>query len=70
MGRHLGQLVRVNICLPGDRFKNTYELLNLKALTFSSLNKIHIFQYMGEIFCVEFQILPYFTHTLKDVLFI
>ena len=37
------------------RFKNTYELLNLRALKFSHVNKIHIFQYMGKIFCVEFQ---------------
>ena len=40
----------------GGRFKNTYELLNLRALKFSYVNKIHIFQCMGKIFCVEFQI--------------
>ena len=55
----------------GGRFKNTYELLNLRALTFSPMNKIHIFQCMGKIFCVEFQRYTlkfhtkYFTHTLK-----
>ena len=63
------------IC-PGGRFKNTYELLNLRALKFSKLHKNHIFQCMGKIFCVEFQRVPlkfhtkYLTHTLKDVDFI
>ena len=42
----------------GGRFKNTYELLNLRALKFSPVNKIHIFQCMGKIFCVEFQRYP------------
>ena len=57
------------------RFKNTYELLNLRALKFSHLNKIHIFQCMGKIFCVEFQRYPlkfhtkYLTHTLKNMIF-
>ena len=60
---------------PGGRFKNTYELLNLRALKFSPVNKIHIFQCMGMIFCVEFQRYPlkfhskYLTHSLKDVTF-
>ena len=39
----------------GGHFKNIYELLNLRALKFSPVNKIHIFQYMGKLFCVEFQ---------------
>ena len=62
--------------IPGGRFKNTYELLNLRALKFSHVNKIHIFQCMGKIFCVEFQRYPlkfhtkYLAHTLKDLLFI
>ena len=61
---------------PGERFKNTYELLNLRALKISKLHKNHIFQCMGKIFCVEFQRVPlkfhtkYLTHTLKDVDFI
>ena len=61
--------------IPGGRFKNTYELLNLRALKFSYVNKIHIFQCMGKIFCVEFQRYPlkfhtkYLTHTLKDMIF-
>ena len=52
----------------GGRFKNT--------LNFSVVNKIHIFQCMGKIFCVEFQRVPlkfhtkYLTHTLKDMIFI
>ena len=60
----------------GGRFKNTYELLNLSALKFSHVNKIHIFQCMGKIYCVEFQRYPlkfhtkYLTHTLKDMIFI
>ena len=59
----------------GGRFKNTYELLNLRALKFSYVNKIRIFQCMGKIFCVEFQRYPlkfhtkYLTHTLKDMIF-
>ena len=59
----------------GGRFKNTYELLNQRALKFSYVNKIHIFQRMGKIFCVEFQRYPlkfhtkYLTHTLKDMIF-
>ena len=40
-------------------FKNTYELLNLRALKFSLVNKIYIFQCMGKIFCVEFQRYPH-----------
>ena len=62
--------------LPGGRFKNTYELLNLRALKFSYVNKIHIFQCTGKIFCVEFQRYPLkfhtknLTHTLKDMIFI
>ena len=60
----------------GGRFKNTFELLNIRALKFSVVNKIHIFQCMGKIFCVEFQRYPlkfhtkYLTRTLKDVDFI
>ena len=61
---------------PGGRFKNPFELLNIRALKFSVVNKIHIFQCMGKIFCVEFQRVPlkfhtkYLTHTLKDMIFI
>ena len=60
----------------GGRFKNAYELLNLRALKISMLYKNHNFQCMGKIFCVEFQRVPlkfhtkYLTHTLKDVDFI
>ena len=68
----------INVCFisSGGRFKNTYELLNLRALKISKLHKNHIFQCMGKIFCVEFQRVPlkfhtkYLTHTLKDVDFI
>ena len=64
-----------DINTPGGRFKNTYELLNQRALKFSYVNKIHIFQCMGKIFCVEFQRYPlkfhtkYLTHALKDMIF-
>ena len=43
----------------GGRFKNTYELLNLRALKISKLHKNDIFQCMGKIFCVEFQRVPF-----------
>ena len=62
--------------LPGERFKNAYELLNLRALKIPMLYKNRIFQCMGKIFCVEFQRVPLkfhtknLTHTLKDVNFI
>ena len=49
--------------LQGGRFKNTYELLNLRALKFSPVNKIHMFQCTGKIFCVEFQRYPLKLHT-------
>ena len=60
----------------GGRFKNAYELLNLRALKIPMLYKNRIFQCMGKIFCVEFQRVPlkfhtkYLAHTLKDVDFI
>ena len=38
----------------GGHFKNTYELLNQRALKISMLYKNRIFQCMGKIFCVEF----------------
>ena len=40
------------------RFKNVYELLNLRALKISMLYKTRIFQCMGKKFCVEFQRVP------------
>ena len=43
---------------PVCHFKNTYELLNLRALKCSPVNKIFILQCMGKIFCVEFQRYP------------
>ena len=42
----------------GGHFKNTYELLNLRALKFLPVNKIYDFQCMGGIFCMEFQWYP------------
>ena len=61
---------------PGGHFKNAYGLLNPRTLKFSYLNKIHIFQCLGKIFCVEFQRVPlkfhskYLTHTLRDTIYI
>ena len=60
-------------CRTWGHFKNVYELINLGALKSSLLNKQHIFQCMGKIFCVEFQRVPkfhtkYLTHTLKDMI--
>ena len=61
---------------PGGRFKNAYELLNLRALKISTLYKNGMFRCTGKIFCVEFLRYPlkfhtkYLTHTLKDVYFI
>ena len=52
------------------------ELVYLRTLKFSLINKLHIFQCMGKIFCVEFQREPlkfhiqYLTQTLKDTIFI
>ena len=62
--------------LQGRGFKNMYGLLNLRACKFSFINKLHIFQCIGKIFCVEFQMFhlkfrkKYHTHTLKEAMFI
>ena len=45
------------------RLKNNDELLNLRALKFSPVNKSHIFQCMGKIFHTK-----YLTHSLKDTI--
>ena len=72
----VGYCLVLSLVGPGGRFKKAYGLLNLRALKFSPLNKIHIFQCMGTIFCVEFQRYPlkfhtkYLTHTLKGTIFI
>ena len=52
------------IRLPGGHFKKAYELLNLRAVKFSPVNKMHIFQCMGKIF------LKYLTRTLKETIVI
>ena len=49
----------------GRRFKNAYELLNLRTHQISMLYKNHIFQCMGNIFCMEFK--KYLSDTLKDM---
>ena len=45
------QMARQMLCF-WPHIKNTNELLNLRALQFSPVNKIYIFQCMGQIFCV------------------
>ena len=58
------------------RFKNSYELLNLRVLKNLTVHSTRIFRCIGKIFCVEFQRYPlkfhtkYLTHTLKDMYFI
>ena len=47
----------IRICVLGG-FQKANELLNIRALNFSQLNKMHIFQCLGKIFCVEFQRVP------------
>ena len=65
-----------DLAWPKGLFKNTYELLNLRALKIACLNEIHIFQCKGKTFCAEFQRFPlkfhtkYLTHILKDTIFI
>ena len=61
---------------PGGHFKNTYDLLNPRALKISMLYKNCTFQCMCKIFGVEFHRFPlkfhtkYFTQTLKtNILF-
>ena len=67
---------RCGITLSGGRFKNADELLNLRALKFSPVNKMYIFQCMGKIFWCEFQRVPmkyhnkYLTHVLKYAIFL
>ena len=42
--------LRIFVVVPGDSVKNANELLNLRAGNFSTGNKIHIFQCMGQIY--------------------
>ena len=42
----------------GGHFKNSYELFNQRALKISTWYENHIFQCMGNIFCVEFHRYP------------
>ena len=58
---------------PLGHFKKIYELLNLRDLIVAQLYENRIFQWMGKIFCVEFQRYPlkyhtkYLTHPLKEM---
>ena len=71
MTKELFQVTRAQ-----GRFKKAYELLNLRAPKWSPMDKIHIFQYMSKIFCVELKKLPlkfhtkYLAHTMKGAIFI
>ena len=70
------KLTSVKNCNIREPFENVYELLNLRALKFSPVDKIHIFQCMGKIFRMKFQRVPikfhtkYLTHILKGAIFI
>ena len=56
---------------PEHHFRGAYIFLNLYTFQYSPYNKIHIFECMGKILCVEFQREPlkflskYLTHTFK-----
>ena len=66
------KILYIFIEIPFDYVPGAYELVNLEVLKFSTLY-IFFFQYMGKIFCVEFQryhlnfLTKYLTHTLNDV---
>ena len=47
----------------GRTLQNVGEFISLGALTYSLLNKLHIYQCMDKIFCVEFQRVPLKFHT-------
>ena len=57
-------------------FKNVYEIVNTRVPKISHTNKLHVFQCMGGIFCVEFLRVPlkfrtkYIIHTIKEAIFI
>ena len=55
----------VELSLIRGVFQKAYKLLNLRALKFSPTNKVHIFQCMGKLFCVEFQRTPLKFQRLK-----
>ena len=48
-----------------ERFKNVYELLNVRSLKFLTLYYIIIFLCMCKLFCVEFQIFPLKFHHIS-----
>ena len=60
----------------GGGSKYSYVFVNLGALKSSLRSKLHSFQCVGKLFCVEFQRIPlkfhtkYLAHTLKDTIFI
>ena len=76
LDRHDSLYIEMGPRCPGGHFRNAYKLLNLRALKISVMYKNCIFQCMGKIFCVEFQMCPlkfhakFLTHTLKDVYFV
>ena len=43
-----------------DNVNMICDLLNIRAFKRSQLNKIHMFEYMDKIFCVEFQMVHNF----------
>ena len=70
------QWLAISVKDQGTCFENVYKLLILRDLKFSLLNKMHTFQCIGKIFCVEFQRYPlkfrtkYLPHIMEDMIFI
>ena len=58
VGQHASRCKKGITVHTGRHFKNTYELVNLRARKFSILNKNHIFQCMGKISCVQLERYP------------
>ena len=67
-------LLLQDLKLAWEHLKNAQELVSLRVLKFSLLNKVHIIQCMGKIHCLKVQRIPlkfytkYLTHTLKDMI--
>ena len=51
-----GARISIFVILTGYHFKDAYKALNVRDLKLSMLCQIHIFQWVGRLVCVEFQI--------------
>ena len=54
----------------GGHFKNAYGLSNPRAFKIKLQYEIHIFEYMGMIFCMEFKRVPWKFHAKNSLLYI